>query len=214
MQTLSLTISRYCNSKILVNDLDPKGQMFQVFWTGHMQLNIRLLLTLALCLTLFLRNATVRIQLMTLTLTLQGFLRSNISEWPCAISYHSFVNTNFPTCIIFEIFYFVDIWLNTLTLRVKYFSFLDRPYATLNVLGVILDETLTFRQHIEQRVVHGAASSMYALKVLRSRGLSGQLLWDVTTQTLVARMLHASPVWWGSSMQALIMKLRLSFGDW
>ena len=69
--------------------------------------------------------------------------------------------------------------------------------STLNVLGVILDETLTFRQHIEQRVVHSAASSMYALKVLRSRGLSGQQLWDVTTQTLVARMLYASPVWWG-----------------
>ena len=67
--------------------------------------------------------------------------------------------------------------------------------STLNVLGVILDETLTFRQHIEQRVVHSAASSMYALKVLRSRGLSGQQLWDVTTQTLVARMLYASPVW-------------------
>ena len=44
--------------------------------------------------------------------------------------------------------------------------------STLNVLGVILDETLTFRQHIEQRVVHSAASSMYALKVLQSRGLS------------------------------------------
>ena len=48
-------------------------------------------------------------------------------------------------------------------------------------------------KHIEQRVVHSAASSMYALNVLRSRGLSGQQLWDVTIQTLVARMLYASP---------------------
>ena len=91
--------------------------------------------------------------------------------------------------------------------------------STLNVLGVILDETLTFRQHIEQRVVHSAASSMYALKVLRSRGLSGQQLWDVTTQTLVARMLYASPVWWGfidagsrNEIEAVIRRLiRLNY---
>ena len=89
----------------------------------------------------------------------------------------------------------------------------------LNVLGVILDETRTFRQHIEQRVVHSAASSMYALKVLRSRGLSGQQLWDVTTQTLVAHMLYASPVWWGfidassrNEIEAVIRRLiRLNY---
>ena len=45
--------------------------------------------------------------------------------------------------------------------------------------------------------MHSAASSMYALKLLRSRCLSGQQVWDVITQTLVARMNYASPVWWG-----------------
>ena len=98
--------------------------------------------------------------------------------------------------------------------------------SMLNVLGVILDETLSFRQHIEQMVVHNTASSMYALKVLRSKGLSGQQVWDVTTQTLAARMLYASlcmlyasPVWWGfidagspNEIEAVIRRLiRLNY---
>ena len=66
--------------------------------------------------------------------------------------------------------------------------------STLDVLEVILEETLTFRHHIEQRVVHSAASSMHALKVFQS---TGQQIWDLISQTLVARMLYASSVWWG-----------------
>ena len=38
---------------------------------------------------------------------------------------------------------------------------------------------------------------MYALKLLRSKGLMVPALWDVAFQTLVARMLYASQVWWG-----------------
>ena len=54
----------------------------------------------------------------------------------------------------------------------------------------ILDETLLFKQHIEQRAVHKAASPMYALKVLWSRGLNtSEQLWDVIAQTLVACIL-------------------------
>ena len=64
----------------------------------------------------------------------------------------------------------------------------------MNVLGVIIDDKLSFKPHLEQRVMRNVASSIYALKVLRSKGLEGQRLWDVTRQTLMTRMLYASPV--------------------
>ena len=88
--------------------------------------------------------------------------------------------------------------------------------TSMNVLGVILDDKLSFKQHLEQNVLSKAASSLYALKVLRSKGLEGQQLWDVTSQTLVARMLYASQAWWGfvndeasrGRLEAIINKLR------
>jgi len=67
--------------------------------------------------------------------------------------------------------------------------------ACMKILGVWFDETLSFKTHFE-KVLSGLASSVYALKVLRSKGLRGEILWDVTRQTAIAKMLYASPVWW------------------
>ena len=84
------------------------------------------------------------------------------------------------------------------------------------ILYCIVLYKLSFKQHLEQNVLGKAASSLYALKVLRSKGLEGQQLWDVTSQTLVARMLYASQAWWGfvndeasrGRLEAIINKLR------
>ena len=64
-------------------------------------------------------------------------------------------------------------------------------------IGVILDNKLSFKEHLECCVLNRVSCSLYALKVLRSKGLDGVNLWDVTSQTLVARMLYASQAWWG-----------------
>lgn len=66
----------------------------------------------------------------------------------------------------------------------------------MKILGVYFDNALSFKNQLE-RVLRGAASSMYAIKILRSKGLSGPPLWDVTTQTAVSKMLYASSAWWG-----------------
>ena len=42
-----------------------------------------------------------------------------------------------------------------------------------------------------------AAQTFFALRVLRSNGLSGNALWDVTQATLINKMLYASSLWWG-----------------
>ena len=61
----------------------------------------------------------------------------------------------------------------------------------MKILGVTLSNTL-FNAHIDI-ALRQAAQSMYALRVLRSHGLTG----DVTRATTLARMLYASPAWWG-----------------
>ena len=66
----------------------------------------------------------------------------------------------------------------------------------MNILGVSLSKTFSFNVHIDN-VLRQAAQSMYALRVLRSHGLTGESLWDVTRATTLARMLYASPAWWG-----------------
>ena len=82
------------------------------------------------------------------------------------------------------------------------------------ILGVTLNDTLTFDEHV-CRTVSQSSQSLYALRVLRAHGLEGAALWDVTRATLVSKMLYASPVWWGSitaaakqRLQSLLSKLQ------
>ena len=71
----------------------------------------------------------------------------------------------------------------------------------MKILGVLLNDTVGFDCHIDN-LVGLVAQSKYAIKLLRSHGLSGQSLWDITQATLVARMLYASQSWWGFLDQA------------
>ena len=88
----------------------------------------------------------------------------------------------------------------------------------MKILGVSLSNTFSFNAHIDI-ALRQAAQSMYALRVLRSHGLTGEALWDVTRATTLARMLYTSPAWWGYAdmghgqrLQNFIFKLqRLGF---
>ena len=88
----------------------------------------------------------------------------------------------------------------------------------MKILGVSLSNTFSFNAHIDI-ALRQAAQSMYALRVLRSHSLTGEALWDVTRATTLARMLYASPAWWGCAdmghrqrLQNFISKLqRLGF---
>jgi hypothetical protein len=64
------------------------------------------------------------------------------------------------------------------------------------VLGVTVQNQLSFKPYIDS-LVSRCAQTFYALRVLRSNGLSGNALWDVTQATLINKMLYASPLWWG-----------------
>ena len=67
---------------------------------------------------------------------------------------------------------------------------------TLNILGVELTAKCEFSSHIKRLTIK-ARKSFYALRILRSHGLSGDSLFDVVRATTVGMMLYCSPVWWG-----------------
>jgi len=60
---------------------------------------------------------------------------------------------------------------------------------SLKVLGVTFNTKLSFEPHISY-IIQSAASSFYGLKTLRTHGLTGKSLRDVTQATLIARMLY------------------------
>ncbi|MFZ2537944.1 MAG: reverse transcriptase family protein [Oscillospiraceae bacterium] len=68
--------------------------------------------------------------------------------------------------------------------------------GTMKILGVLVDDALTFKSHIE-KLLTTSASTQYGLKILRSKGLVGPQLWEVTKQVLNSRLLYACPAWSG-----------------
>ena len=64
------------------------------------------------------------------------------------------------------------------------------------VLGVLIQEWLSFKPHIDN-VVSRCAQIFYALRVLKSDGLCDCALWDVANAVLIGRIMYASPAWWG-----------------
>ena len=76
----------------------------------------------------------------------------------------------------------------------------------VKILGVYIDDKLTFNDHVS-RISSAAASSLYALKLLRSKGLKEPSLWDITSQTLVTRLLYAFQAWSGFLTKAALQQL-------
>src|SRR6218665_3450513 len=68
--------------------------------------------------------------------------------------------------------------------------------TAMSILGVMIDERLSVTGHVD-KILGSCASSMHALNVLRERGMPTTLLHEVTRATMVARLLYASPSWFG-----------------
>src|SRR6218665_1004204 len=86
--------------------------------------------------------------------------------------------------------------------------------TALRVLGVVLSSRLTMGDHLDQ-LLSSCASSIFALRTLKSHGLRPPLLHQVARATTVASLLYASPAWWGlataedkSQMERLLGRLR------
>src|SRR6218665_3918965 len=66
----------------------------------------------------------------------------------------------------------------------------------MNILGITIDERLSVSGHVNN-ILGSCSSSIYALRTLRARGMTGQTLHDVTRATTIGRLMYASPSWWG-----------------
>jgi len=66
----------------------------------------------------------------------------------------------------------------------------------MRVLGVVLNSKLTMVDHLDH-LLSTCASSVHALRMLRTHGLPQQQLNVVASATTMASLLYASPAWWG-----------------
>ena len=66
----------------------------------------------------------------------------------------------------------------------------------MTILGVLVNNSLTASDHMST-VLASCASLMYALRVLRSHGLSEQSLKDVFQATVVGKLMYCAPAWSG-----------------
>ena len=70
---------------------------------------------------------------------------------------------------------------------------------TLKILGVILQDNLKLTAHIDH-LTATCSSSFYAIRKLKTHGLSSSSIHNVTKATTVAKLLYASPSWWGLTL--------------
>src|SRR6218665_1913842 len=68
--------------------------------------------------------------------------------------------------------------------------------SSMKILGVLVSNDLHATNNIEG-LISSCSRSLYALRALMSHGLSAEALHVITGATTVARLLYASPAWWG-----------------
>ena len=79
--------------------------------------------------------------------------------------------------------------------------------TSMNILGVTLSSKLKFDEHVNS-VVSSCHQHMYALKILKAKGLTGRALNQVSNAYLVNRITYALPAWWGFTTSAERTKLQ------
>src|SRR6218665_2350327 len=67
---------------------------------------------------------------------------------------------------------------------------------SVKILGVIVNDNLRATDHVAE-LISSCSHGLYALRVLRSHGLSEISLHGVTKATVVALLLYTAPIWWG-----------------
>jgi len=71
-----------------------------------------------------------------------------------------------------------------------------KQVTQLTMLGVILNDRLTASDHVTE-LLTSCSRLLYALRVLRARGLPQQSLQDIFRATVEAKLMYAAPAWSG-----------------
>jgi hypothetical protein len=73
--------------------------------------------------------------------------------------------------------------------------------SVIKVLGVTLSADFTMTKHIDTTLT-SCAQSLFALKTLRAHGMPYHSICDVYRATTLAKIVYASPAWWGFTSAA------------
>ena len=65
---------------------------------------------------------------------------------------------------------------------------------SLKILGVTIQDRLIVTEHVK-KVCDSSAQSLYALKLLKSRGLDAKSLQIVGQAIIISRLTYAAPAW-------------------
>ena len=68
--------------------------------------------------------------------------------------------------------------------------------SSMKILGVTWTSGLAASEHVSD-VINRCAQTMYALRVLRTHGMSVQSLHDIYKSVVISKILYTSSAWWG-----------------
>ena len=68
--------------------------------------------------------------------------------------------------------------------------------SSLKCLGITLSTNFTFAEHIDT-TVSSCSSNLFALKVLKTKGLPPKQIYKVFNATVLSKLVYASQFWWG-----------------
>ena len=78
---------------------------------------------------------------------------------------------------------------------------------SVKVLGVTIDDRLSFAEHCDE-ILTSCNQSLYALKMLRSKGLQEKSIYCVFESVVLSKMLYAAPSWWGYINKSILDRLQ------
>ena len=78
--------------------------------------------------------------------------------------------------------------------------------TSLKVLGVIISHNFSMDEHVSA-VISSSGQALYALRILKSNGMSNACLQAVYQSTVVSRLTYASQAWRGFASRAALDRL-------
>jgi len=78
---------------------------------------------------------------------------------------------------------------------------------TMKALGVMIDNKLTFQEHISYVIVN-CSQTFFALRTLKHHGLSPEMLKNIFRSTIIPKLLYAAPSFWGFLTVSAISQLQ------
>ena len=78
--------------------------------------------------------------------------------------------------------------------------------SVVKILGVTITSGLSMSEHVKA-ILGSSAQSLYAIKILRSHGLSTSALFHIYRSVIIAKLVYAASAWWGFASQTDLQRI-------